>query len=698
MAITAHFSADFADFFAKVLTAETQLEGLTRTSANVGASLQRMVDQFSGTRLIQQATLTAEAIERIGGASKLTAEELQRAATLAQAAVDKMQLTGQQVPRMVKDLAELKTTTQQLGTTATSVFPSIAGYLAGMFTTTALLAFGKSVLDFGNNIEKLANQTGMSYGQIQKLQYIAGQTGTSLDAMTNASQNLTEALGRGDSGVNGGVQRLGFHLDELRKMDPYDRMVALAGAIQSIEDPLRRAAAAREVFGKDWKELLPAILAGMQQVGDAAPVMSDRSIKAINTLNNAWSTFVTGLKVAAGEAIGAITAVGDTAAKQMARDYAADRPMVPTAIDLVDPYGMTAALRAAEKLGAGLNEQLIPYVTQTATGWTDVQAALDSVSASATETIETLKAGIVVAQAEAVAYAKWTEAMVELESVGDGWRGTLATINGEMVEAIKYYLDAGVAQGTLATAYGVTSAQVKAVAESQRAYAEVLKQVAAVESTRYSLKDIEAWGASAQAVNAQVMQAELAFITLLTGERAKVHANEIAALGQEGQTAQAITNQKIAAVWAEVAAKEAGHQSATAMDQEYRTAVETNALYAIQAITEQADAAMRKTEEVANTASHSIAAVRAAADAGMQFRPDLIPTAASLDAAAMRPGSFLGLSRGPMVQSMITPAANMPWNITINYPIMDDPTAKDKIAGLVGDAVMSRLTRSGGRY
>jgi len=59
--------------------------------------------------------------------------------------------------------------------------------------------------------------------------------------------------------------------------------------------------------------------------------------------------------------------------------------------------------------------------------------------------------------------------MIELNSVGGTLQATLATMNGTVVEAVKYYLEAGVSQGALATAYGLTAAQVRAVAESMTA-------------------------------------------------------------------------------------------------------------------------------------------------------------------------------------------------------------------------------------
>jgi len=79
---------------------------------------------------------------------------------------------------------------------------------------------------------------------------------------------------------------------------------------------------------------------------------------------------------------------------------------------------------------------------------------------------------------EIAAMAPFRAAMGELNSVGAGWKGTLDTIDGAVVEGIKFYLQAGVSQKALAEAYGLTDAQVKSVASSLKDETEEQKRSA----------------------------------------------------------------------------------------------------------------------------------------------------------------------------------------------------------------------------
>jgi hypothetical protein len=100
------------------------------------------------------------------------------------------------------------------------------------------------------------------------------------------------------------------------------------------------------------------------------------------------------------------------------------------------------------------------------------KAAADAIHASNARLVNDL-------QAQVDAAKPFRDAMGELNSVGAGWKGTLDTIDGTVVEGIKFYLQAGVSQKALAEAYGLTDAQVKAVASALRDEADATRQATA---------------------------------------------------------------------------------------------------------------------------------------------------------------------------------------------------------------------------
>lgn len=103
--LTGKLLADFSDFYDAVRQAEVELKGMETGAANVEKSLNRMVDSLSGRKVVQDATLMAEAVQRIGGVSQLTAAELQRVGRAAEEAVAKLQALGKEIPADLERLA-----------------------------------------------------------------------------------------------------------------------------------------------------------------------------------------------------------------------------------------------------------------------------------------------------------------------------------------------------------------------------------------------------------------------------------------------------------------------------------------------------------------------------------------------------------------------------------------------------------------
>ncbi|HEY1302228.1 MAG TPA: hypothetical protein VGF24_01680 [Vicinamibacterales bacterium] len=73
---TAKFVADFTSFSEQLDKAAEKIDKLGLAPRSVEASLKRMADSFSGTKIIQEALTASRAIDEVGGTSKLTAAEL----------------------------------------------------------------------------------------------------------------------------------------------------------------------------------------------------------------------------------------------------------------------------------------------------------------------------------------------------------------------------------------------------------------------------------------------------------------------------------------------------------------------------------------------------------------------------------------------------------------------------------------------
>src|SRR4030095_6727201 len=96
--LSGHLTADFSSFTNAVAAAQVSLRDFEGDAGKVENALQRMTDRFDGREVIQDAILMAEAVEKIGGATALTDEELQKLGRTAGEAVQKMERLGLEVP------------------------------------------------------------------------------------------------------------------------------------------------------------------------------------------------------------------------------------------------------------------------------------------------------------------------------------------------------------------------------------------------------------------------------------------------------------------------------------------------------------------------------------------------------------------------------------------------------------------------
>jgi hypothetical protein len=141
----------------------------------------------------------------------------------------------------------------------------IGGVAVGTAFTASVAAVMKTI-DAGGNIKDLADRFGLGYEAIQRLSYVAKQSGTDLETLVGGIKKMQAGLGGGKLADE--LKSLGISAESLKGLSPDKQFEKIATAIGKISDPAQRTAAAMAIFGKSGTDLIPVF-------GDLAKLSSE---------------------------------------------------------------------------------------------------------------------------------------------------------------------------------------------------------------------------------------------------------------------------------------------------------------------------------------------------------------------------------------------------------------------------------------
>jgi hypothetical protein len=309
--LRAMLTADTAQFDTGMAKANSTLKLVERNTKQVGVEVQkltpqaeRMVKAFSGDKLLYSANNLVTAITKIGGATKLTEAEQAKANRTLTDAIAKYTALGQKAPpamvALQKETAGATAQTQRFGMSLSQV-STVLGAFGISLGVSSVVAFGRELLNTADQLVKVADRTGLTTTEVQKLQFIAGQSGNSIDELTGAIGRLQNNLISGEKSAVNAVKVLGINLDALKAASPFEQLQMIATEIAKIPDPAARAAIAIDLFGRTGAAILPTLISDFQKLGEAAPVMSDATVRALDQAGDAIGKFQMQMKVWAAE-------------------------------------------------------------------------------------------------------------------------------------------------------------------------------------------------------------------------------------------------------------------------------------------------------------------------------------------------------------------------------------------------------------
>jgi hypothetical protein len=165
-----------------------------------------------------------------------------------------------------------------------------------------LAAAVKSFTGMGDALAKASARTGITVERLAELQYAADQSGASMESLEKGvrkmQQNIADA-GRGTQTAVEAFDAIGMSAAALAGLTPDEQFLRIADALQRIQDPGMRAAAAMDIFGRQGAELLPLMQDGrrgidelMKRARDLGLTMSTQDAKAAekfgDSLDDVW--------------------------------------------------------------------------------------------------------------------------------------------------------------------------------------------------------------------------------------------------------------------------------------------------------------------------------------------------------------------------------------------------------------------------
>jgi len=529
MAITGRFEADFAAFHAAVQGAEVQLRSFEAGSNKVESALSKMTDAFSGRKVIQDATLMAEAVERIGGTSKLTASELARIEPVAAEALAKMRAMGIEVPPGLQKIAD-----ETKGVTAAqnpllSIVTQVAVGFAALFTARAAANFVNQTIAEASALSDLSAQTHVNVEELQLLGGAMSDFGVDADELGKGLFGLSQKIAGGDQSVARGLHTMGLSLKEVEGLQGQELFLKIERGLSTLQGGLRDTAAT-DLFGAKLGAAMAGASEGIEGALESArrlnTVMSAESVAALDAYGESIERMQRNLSAMGANLLGPVAQgfnvlndAADRGASKWALLNASYIDWLNTTLTgqthtealtkLLDDQAQAQEKTAAAQRGANAastervviltaQQQAVQFMAaleaDAATALTEQQllnlahlkeiGALTAANANAIGINADQFAKYQVEQAaSAEATKKWKEAIEEITSVGTSWRTTLDTLDGEVVEGVKSYLAAGVALDKLKVIYELTDAQAKAIELSFKADAEATKQMVAAVDT-----------------------------------------------------------------------------------------------------------------------------------------------------------------------------------------------------------------------
>ena len=185
---------------------------------------------------------------------------------------------------------------------------------AWRFAIDKVVEYVKELIAYATKLRNLSIATGVSVGELEKMEGVAQASGVSLETLAHAMNEFNKRMGEArikGSEVNNLLVKLGVGMDQVAdgSFDAIDGMKALAAAHDAGTDAATLAYYGNKMFGSSFEQLLPIIKRGSAAIDEYAVRTwrnTETATYALARVSDEWDNFWHNFKVVMLEAVGAI--------------------------------------------------------------------------------------------------------------------------------------------------------------------------------------------------------------------------------------------------------------------------------------------------------------------------------------------------------------------------------------------------------
>lgn len=200
-----------------------------------------------------------------------------------------------------------------VGTAAGGMGLAVAGVVGVVAAAGAITAkWSAELVATGARLTDISARTDLSTDAIQKFEYGAKLTGTTLESVIGAAQKMELNLVSGAKGASEALNQLGLSQDRLMEMSLEEKVLTIGQALRGIEDPAKRAQLAFELMGRAGRQTLGFFSQDLRAMGEelenVGGVIDSDTIAAADRLDDAMTRLTTRWQAFKANAIGPVVA------------------------------------------------------------------------------------------------------------------------------------------------------------------------------------------------------------------------------------------------------------------------------------------------------------------------------------------------------------------------------------------------------